>query len=155
MSIFFPILWWELLISNKKKTQVLFFLFFFPLCGTLPYCFEGKCLFSLKVDYKLKKLWEKKQQLKNRRTVKVNHRGELGLEYEQCACQYCDLPQASGYLSPIFHFLFFPHFVCLVNWSFWAYFFVNENNYTNNNNIHEKEQLIWSAVTPNLSGPAH
>lgn len=49
MNLFFPILWREILIRNKKKQSP--FLFFFFLSGTLPYYLEGKCLFSWNLDY--------------------------------------------------------------------------------------------------------
>lgn len=82
---------------------------------------------------------EKKKQLKK---VQVNHRGQLGLRYEQCACQYCDLPQASGYLSPIFNFLLFHILYALLTDHFEHIFFVNEKNYSNNNNNNKTTDMI-------------
>lgn len=53
MNLFFPILWWELLIKKKTNKSFSFFL-----SGTLPYYFEGKRLFFLNLDYEIK-TWKK------------------------------------------------------------------------------------------------
>lgn len=48
MNLFFSYFVMRAIDKKQKENKVLFFFF---LSGTLPYCFEGKCLFSWKLDY--------------------------------------------------------------------------------------------------------
>lgn len=43
MNLFFSYFVMRAIDKKQKENKVLFFFF---LSGTLPYCFEGKCLFS-------------------------------------------------------------------------------------------------------------